>query len=180
MKRLLLIRATTDYSAEVVEHMKQICNLLGIEFVLYDYVNLDDFKAFATSEGSFDFLYLGAHGSHGCFGERCPPHTRWAGFGLAICESAILREGTVVFLGCCHGGLKRVALILFCNCPQIVTVCGPRWKVDQFDVALGLHTFLNNILIKMEEPDCAAARTQEATGRSFPIYNRFDLSLIHI
>ena len=174
MKRLLFLKATDDYSPDVVAHMKMICELLEVEFVEYRFTSLEDFETFGHSEASFDFLYLGAHGSHECFGEKSPPYTRWADFGLKICETQILNPQSVVLLGCCKGGLKRIAIILFSICPQIRSVCGPRWSINQYHSALGLHVFLHNHIIEKEEPERSAKRTEVATGKSFPHYSRYD------
>lgn len=175
-KRLLFLHATKDYYPEIIAHIKGVCSLLGVEFVEHTANDLESFKTFCAYSKKFDFLYIAAHGDHRCFGENQPLNTfRWADFGLCLCETQIMNSGSVLFLGCCHGGLKKVALILFCNCPTIVSVCGPRWKVSVHEVAVAIHTFLYNLLISQEEPLIAADRTSAAIGFSFPLYDRYDL-----
>lgn len=124
---------------------------------------------------SYDYIYLAAHGNHTCFAENGSPlQARWADFGLVLCRSQILCPSSVVFLGCCHGGLKKVASILFFNCDQIVSVCGPHSTTTCGDVSLALHTFLHSIEFKLEEQMLAAERASQASGQSFPIHCRYD------
>lgn len=175
-KRLLFLRATEDYAAELVGHIMGVCGLLGIEFVEHAYTSVADFKSFCRDSAQFDFLYVDAHGNHSCFGEATPViSTRWVDFGVSLCETQVMNPGSVIFMGCCHGGLKRVALILFTSCPQIVSVCGPKWTISGHQVAVGIHVFLYNLIIAEEEPLEAAARTACAIGTSFPFYDRYEL-----
>lgn len=175
-QRLLFLRATCDYSPEVIAHIKAASNLVGVEFVEHSFVDTSTFEAFAINAGQFDFLYVAAHANHTCFGDKAPiTHTRWADFGQSLCCAQLMKPGSVLFLGCCHGGLKRVSLILFNMCRQVVSVCGPRWKVSTQEAAVGIHVFLYNLIIAEEEPTVAAERTAAALGSRFPFYNRYDL-----
>lgn len=175
-KRLLFIRATKDYDTELVEHIKGACTLLKVDFIEHTFTDVAAFEAYTKTSGKFDFLYIAAHGNHSCFGENHPlSTTRWADFGLSLCLTQIMQPGSVIFMGCCHGGLKRVALILFTNCPQIASVCGPKWKISRHEVAVAIHVFLHNLLIAEEEPIVAAERTAAALGSSFPFYDRYEL-----
>ena len=175
-KRLLFVKATKDYNEPVISHISSVCKLLDVEFIEYDFKTLSVFENDCKDLGKFDFVYIAAHGNHACFGENAPlNHTRWADFGVSLCTTEIMNSGSVLFLGCCNGGLKRVAMILFCNCPQITAVCGPKWKVTGHDVAVAIHCFLYNLLISGEEPIVVAERTSLAVGYSFPIYDRYEL-----
>jgi hypothetical protein len=175
-KRLLFLCATAAYNAQITDHIKGVCGLLGVDFVEHAYTGIPAWETFTQTSGKFDFLYIAAHGNHACFGENNPPLlTRWADFGVSLCVTQVMQPGSVLFMGCCHGGLKRVSLILFTNCPQIVSVCGPRWKVSTHEVAVATHVFLHNLLIAEEEPTVAAERTAAALGSSFPLYDRYEL-----
>jgi hypothetical protein len=176
IKRLLFIRATADYPDSVIEHIERVCGLLSIQVTRHDYVNLDGLKAMLDSDKGFDFLYIAAHGAHHCFGENSGgPIARWADFAFVLCSTQALNQNAVIFMGCCHGGLKKVSLILFCICTQISCVCGPRWTVNLGEVPVALHVFLHNLIGNREEPQLAAERTAAALGMSFPFYNRYEL-----
>ncbi|MBI3410770.1 MAG: hypothetical protein HY040_20735 [Planctomycetes bacterium] len=142
---------------------------------IHDYKSDAVFEKFAESSNKFDFLYIAAHGAHHCFGENAGPIARWADFATILCRTSLLNENAVLFMGCCHGGLKKVSLILFSLCDQISSVCGPRWTVDLSEVPVAIHVFLHNLLINQIEPQYAAERTAAALGIYFPYYNRYEL-----
>ncbi|MDB4673807.1 hypothetical protein OAF27_03225 [Verrucomicrobiales bacterium] len=175
-KRLLFIRATTDYPDAVIEHIQSVCSLLDIEVVVHEYKGLDTFEPFLEDNKDFDFIYVAAHGAHHCFGENSGgPIARWADFALVLCRTEALNSNAVIFMGCCHGGLKKVSLILFSLCEQISCVCGPRWTVNLREVPVALHVFLHNLMTNSIEPQLAAERTADSLGMSFPFYNRYEL-----
>jgi hypothetical protein len=176
IKRLLFIRATKDYPDSVIGHIESVCALQGIQVTRHDYVDLDGLKTALDADKGFDFLYIAAHGAHHCFGENSGgPIARWADFAFVLCCTQSLNPNAVIFMGCCHGGLKKVSLILFCICAQISAVCGPRWTVNLAEVPVALHVFLHNLVTNTEEPQLAADRAAAALGMSFPFYSRYEL-----
>lgn len=176
-KRLLLIRVTPDYSDGLLAHLANVCTLAGVDFVRYDYQDAASLESYLSANGSFDFLYVAAHGAHHCFAGSATagPVSRWADFALILCRSQCMAENSVIFMGCCHGGLKKVALILFSLCSQISSVCGPRWTVSICEIPVALHVFLHNLVRNQEEPQIAAERAASSLGITFPYYNRYDM-----
>jgi hypothetical protein len=175
-KRLLFLRATGDYPEEVITHIQNVCTLLGVEVTRFEYKDLDSFHSFLDQSKGFDFLYIAAHGAHHCFGENSGgPVARWADFASVLCATQALNTNAVLFMGCCHGGLKKVSLILFSICHQISSVCGPRWNVSDREIPVALHVFLHNLISNREEPQVAADRAAASIGISFPFYNRYEL-----
>ena len=175
-KRLLFLRATNDYPEEIVTHINNVCTLLSVHVTRFDYTDLDSLHEFLESNKDFDFLYIAAHGAHHCFGENAGgPIARWADFALVLCATQALNTNAVLFMGCCHGGLKKVSLILFSICQQISSVCGPRWNVSVGEVPVALHVFLHNLVCNGQEPQLAAERAAASIGISFPFYNRYEL-----
>ena len=175
-KRLLFLRATGDYPEEVITHIQNVCTLLGVEVTRFEYKDLDSFHSFLDQSKGFDFLYIAAHGAHHCFGENSGgPVARWADFASVLCATQALNTNAVLFMGCCHGGLKKVSLILFSICHQISSVCGPRWNVSVKEIPVALHVFLHNLISNREEPQVAADRAAASIGISFPFYNRYEL-----
>ncbi|MEI6656162.1 MAG: hypothetical protein WCP45_15470 [Verrucomicrobiota bacterium] len=174
--RLLFLRATTDYPEAIITHIQNVCALMRVEFYRHDYQDLDALHDYLHTEAGFDFLYVAAHGAHHCFGENHGgPIARWSDFGMVLCMTGALNPNAVLFMGCCHGGLKKVSLILFSICHQISSICGPRWTVNVGEVPVALHVFLHNLISNKEEPDVAARRAADAIGIAFPFYNRYEL-----
>ncbi len=174
-KRMLLLKATADYSPQIIAHIESVCKLLGVQLVVHEYTDIDAFEAYAETADKFDFIYVAAHGAHHCFGENAGPIARWADFAAVLCKTQLLNDNSVVFMGCCHGGLKKVSLILFSLCDQVSSVCGPRWSVSLGEVPVAIHVFLHNLLTKQLEPEYSAERTAAALGIYFPYYNRYEL-----
>ena len=174
-KRLLLLKATAAYTPAVLDHIQRVCALTGVQTVVHEFATEAQFEEFADSNDQLDFLYIAAHGAHDCFGENAGPISRWADFAAILCKTSLLNENAVLFMGCCHGGLKKVSLILFSMCDQISSVCGPRWTVNLSEVPVAIHVFLHNLLINHIEPQNAAERTAAALGIYFPYYNRYEL-----
>ncbi len=85
-----------------------------------------------------------------------------------------MKPNSILFLGCCHGGLKKVALSLFVTCEQIAAVCGLRWSGTAQEFLVAFHTFLFNYCCHREEPEEAAKRAGSSIGRSLPFYSRYD------
>ncbi|HUY93194.1 MAG TPA: hypothetical protein VMV10_30980 [Pirellulales bacterium] len=173
--RLLFLKATNSYDANITAHIEGVCRLLGVEFQHYEYTSLDAFEEWLENNRSFDLIYIAAHGAHHCFGEQVGPIARWADFAYVLCRTAALNPNSVLFMGCCHGGLKKVSLILFSLCEQVSSICGPRWTVNLSEVPVALHVFLHNLITNTVEPEVAAERTASALGIHFPYYNRYEL-----
>ena len=170
---MLFIHATKDYSAESVASIQKVSELLDVGFEKIEMSSLQDLKSLS---GKFDFIFLATHACPSSFGESSgSPSFRWADFSLMLCETKLLHENGKLILGCCNGGLKHIALVIFQTCPQIVEVCGPRCETYVPEVSLGVHTFLYNSLFKGETAEVAASRASTAIGASFPIFNRYDL-----
>lgn len=175
MHRMLFLKVTKDYSEPIVAHIASVCGLLEVELVVHDFIDLKTFHCFAESNQGFDFLYVAAHGAHNCFGEPDGESVRWADFAYVLCKSQLLNDDSVLFLGCCQGGLKKISLVLFSLCLNISSVCGPRASVSTDQVPVAIHVFLHNVLTQGLEPQYAAERTAAALGIYFPYYNRYEL-----
>lgn len=174
-RRLLVIKCTLDYHNEIVDHLKSIASLSGVEGEVLEFKDLQTFEQEIRSREPYDFLYLAAHGNHSCFGEESsPPTVRWADFGEVLCRTEILKPGSILFLGCCHGGLKKVALILFHNCENITSLCGLKWSGNSREFLVAFHSFLFNVCCAKEEPEIAVNRAASSIGRILPFYSRYD------
>jgi hypothetical protein len=85
-----------------------------------------------------------------------------------------LNAESVLLLGCCRGGLKKVASELFYYCSQIDYVCGPRWAVTGQDISAGFHIFIYNMEVRREQPSTAVNRASKGTGYDFFCHDRVE------
>jgi hypothetical protein len=196
-KKLLIIKATKDLCAAELEHIKTIAVMFGMEHDTYEVTgpsafqatipkadqccqgpqlpSPSPFRAAMTNKGKFDYIYLAAHANPEGFGESDGGRTtNWTDLGSDLCDTNCLTTGCVLLLACCRGGLRRVAMSLFCSCAQIDYVCGPRWTVTGLDITAGFHVFVYNMEIRREQPSCAAERASKATGYDFFCYDRVE------
>ena len=86
----------------------------------------------------------------------------------------MIPEATL-FMGCCRGGMKTVALKLLKECDKIDYICGPSWNTKGRDLVTAFTTFSLNRLSNGEEPAIAAERASKATGQTFICYDRQEL-----
>ncbi len=174
-KRLLLIKASKDICAAEIDHIITIADLFGMTHCLIEFTSIEDLEKKVSSGDRYDYVYLAAHADLECFGEAdgsCA--AKWDDFALALCKLRCLKNGSVLLLGCCRGGLKRVADTLFMNCGQIDYICGPRWTVTGSDITAGFHVFVYNMEVRREQPSTAADRASKATGYDFFCYDRVE------
>ena len=129
-----------------------------------------------SSEAKYDFIYLGAHADGIGFGESDGAAIHpWEHLGNAICVTDCIRPNGTLFLGCCRGGMKTVALKLLKTCDRIDYICGPHWKVTGNDLTSAFQAFVQSRIKKREEPCKAAERATEACGFRFSCYDRQEL-----
>lgn len=176
-KRLLIIKAASDVCAAEVGHLKVIADMFAITHCTMDLQSIDDFnKALCQGDDKFDYIYLAAHADTEFFGERDGSVSiPWPELASAFCNAACLKSGAILLLGCCRGGLKRVALSLFCNCMDIDYVCGPRWTVCGPDISTGFHVFIYNMEVRREQPSVAVCRASQATNYEFFCHDRVEM-----
>jgi hypothetical protein len=129
-----------------------------------------------NSQFSESAVYLAAHANTDFFGESDGSIALgWDDLAAAFCCAGCLEPGAILLLGCCRGGLKKVALSLFCNCSDIDYVCGPRWTVAGPDISTGFHVFIYNMEIRREQPSVAVCRASHATNYEFFCHDRVEM-----
>lgn len=175
-KKLLIIKASSDLCATEIAHIRTIAELIDIEVEVFDLCKPETFSSDMSGKGKYDYVYLASHASMEGFGEPDGSKmTDWAVFGDALRVADCLRDGSILLLACCRGGLKYVALLLFESCPHVDYVCGPRWVVTGLDLTAGFHVFVYNMEVRREQPSCSAERASKATGFDFFCYDRVEL-----
>jgi hypothetical protein len=175
-KRLLIVKACDDVCATEIDHLKNIAEMFGMTHCLVDLVGMDEFKKKLCGGDKYDYLYLAAHASPFDFGTADGKVSiTWSDLSVALCETQCLNPEAILLLGCCRGGLRRVAETLFFNCDQIDYVCGPRWTVTSHDLTAGFHVFIYNMESRHEQPSTAVRRASGATGYDFFCYDRVEV-----
>ncbi len=174
-KSLLILKASNDICGSEIDHVKTIAAMFEMDECEWDMKSVEDFKQSPCLSRKYDYIYLAAHANSESFGTSDGAMSiGWDAFALALCETGCLNPESILLLGCCRGGLKGVAQILFYSCDQIDYVCGPRWTVTGHDISAGFHTFLYNMEIRKEQPSSAASRASSATGYDFFCYDRIE------
>ncbi len=175
-KQLLIIEAASDICTSEIDHLHTIAEMFGISPTHVEITDLEGFEGLVPSDKQYDFVYLGAHANTDFFGESDGSiQLSWTDLATCFCNSDCLSPGAILMLGCCRGGLKRVALKLFFGCDSIDYVCGPRWTVTGPDISAGFHVFLYNMVIRREQPSTAVHRASKATGYDFFCHDRIEM-----
>lgn len=169
-KKVLFVRCTTDACAAEEDHLRAVCEIIGLTFESRDWVTFLA-SVSSNSQEDVDYLYLAAHASHDSF-EADQMRLTWSDVGAILCQWNGLNPEAVVLLACCRGGLKGVAAQLFGACDHIDYVCGPRWSARDIDLATAFHVFLYNLEIRNEQPSTAARRASHAVGYDYFCHER--------
>lgn len=174
-KRLLIINAATDVCAAEIDHIKTVAEMFEIEQCTTVLKDLPTFKTDLCAGGKYDYIYLAAHADLTGFGETDGSvSVDWNEFAETLCEAECLNPECILLLGCCRGGLKKVAIQLFYSCSQIDYICGPRWTVTGQDISAGFHIFVYNMEIRREQPSTAVERASRGTGYDFFCHDRVE------
>lgn len=172
----LFIKASATACGGEVQIIKDTLTNLHIDLNEIEWISQTDFLGQLADGRKYNLIYLGAHADSIGFGEREGwPLNSWEQFGTAICQSDCMVPEATLFLGCCRGGMKTVALKIMKMCDKIDYICGPNWNVTGNDLAAAFQAFAQSRIRRNEEPAVAAERASEATGRRFSSYDRQDL-----
>jgi hypothetical protein len=174
--KCLFVTASTSACAGEVKLVQACLHNLGIAFREVEWLSQEDFITQTADGRKYDFIYLGAHADSIGFGEKDGAALYgWDTLGIAICATDCILPGGTLFLGCCRGGMKTVALKILKTCDRIDYICGPHWKVTGNDLTNAFQAFVNSRISKKEEPCRAAERATDACGFRFSCYDRQEL-----
>lgn len=172
----LFITASTSACSGEVNLVRDCLNNLGIELREVEWLSQEDFEKQMSPDNKYDFVYLGAHADGTGFGQKDGVVLHpWETLANAICYSNCILPGGTLFLGCCRGGMKTVALKILTVCQAIDYICGPHWTVTGNDITAAFQAFVHSRVKKKEEPCKAADRATEACGFRFSCYDRQEL-----
>ena len=173
-KRILILKAcgSTDEPFECNGICEQ-AKLYGIESVCKDVKNNGDLETILSTSGSFDYIYLSAHGCAELFAsEDRQVYMKWDDFAAMLCSYGCMNDDCILMLSCCRGGLMQVAYTLFYNCTHISYVLGPRQSLTSADMHICFGIFLYNMEKRNTDPVVACERIKAATDQRFSCYDR--------
>ncbi len=174
-KQLLILKAAKDVCVAEIDHIKAVAEMFAIKSCVKEFQDQDTFRDEVCNGGKYDYLYVAAHADLNGFGEAdASIFIDWEEFAAILCVTKCLNPQSILLLGCCRGGLKRVARVLFQSCEQIDYVCGPRWTVTGQDISVGFHIFLYNMEVRNEQPSVAVHRASLGTGYDFFCHDRVE------
>ena len=142
---------------------------------------IDLVRKYSKDEVKFNYIYLCTHGDKNSFQTNLSGDKidfSWSSFGGLICETEILKNDTILLLGCCKGGMFNVATDIMAVCNKINFVCGVKWNVKAWDLTTGFIVFLHNIENKNAEPSYAAQKASLATDYTFVCYDRDEIEMM--
>lgn len=173
-KRILILKACG--SKDEPHECNGICEyakLYKIKPVCKDVRNNDELKSILSSNGSFDYIYLSAHGCSELFAsEDRQVKMDWGEFAGLLCSSGCMNDDCVLMLSCCRGGLMQVAYTLFYHCTHISYVLGPRQSLSSIDMLMCFGIFMYNVEKKNNDPVVACEKIKLATDQRFSCYDR--------
>ena len=173
-KRILILKAcgSKDEPLECESVCKQ-AKMYGIEPICKEVTNNTDLDVVLSSYGSFDYIYLSAHGCAELFAsEDQQVYMNWEDFASMLCSHGCMKDGCILMLSCCRGGLMQVAYTLFYNCSHISYVLGPRQSLTSQDMHICFGIFLYNMVVRNTDPVVACERIKAATEQRFSCYDR--------
>jgi len=143
-----------------------------------EWVSKDDFYSqipFNSSE-KYNLVYLAAHADMNGFGESegFSLH-KWDDLANAICGTSCMLPGATLFLGCCRGGMKTVALNILKGCDQIDYICGPIWNTKGTKLIHAFNSFVECKFAENLEPTAIRERMTSASGQHFSCFDRQEL-----
>ena len=177
MKCLIIIATSSACNTEV-DAITRALKTHRVETLILEWVSQDDFlqQLGMPSAQKFDLVYLAAHaGVHG-FGESGGfAQHNWDDLANAICWSTCMLPGATLFLGCCRGGMKTVALSILKGCDQIDYICGPVWNTKGTKLIQAFNSFAECKFAENLEPTAIRERMTSAAGQHFSCFDRQEL-----
>lgn len=175
---MLFLKITPDYdtTAELIKAHAKL--MYGIDTEMHTYTTREEFQTFLADKyhDRYDYLYIGSHGNEEGIAKSSngEDFIRWADLAMDICVNPGLNKKSVLFLGCCKGGVSQGALVMMANCDTIYHICGSECDIDSREACLSLLTFIQH-----HEKGTEARRIEEsvskAVDRGFSIYSRYEM-----
>lgn len=180
-KRLFYVDATPEkYTPEKV--IECVAASYGYKLVPYKFQNRSEFdQIFKKQTDPIDILYISAHGKKDGIeledkARKNSSFIDWDSLSSLICEAEGLGEETNIFLACCNGGFRRVALKFMSYCQSVDFVAGLPCELYSRREALAFHTFLDHINRGSDSSRIESAVTN-AIDQQFKVYLRYEMDV---
>lgn len=176
-KRMLFLQITKDYE-NAYRLIKEVASIYKLDVDRYEFTDTEKMSEFLGSVSvPYDYIYVGAHGNENGIGTNSSEGShfiRWADFAMEICASPGLTNNSVLYLGCCYGGVRRGALILFALCDTVHHVCGSQCSIDEYEAVLAFHTYIFHHQ-KGIESETINKIVATSINRGFDVYSRYNM-----
>src|ERR1051325_7913058 len=148
----LFVKASSTACGGEVQIIRDTLDNLHIDLQEIEWISEKDFLGQTSNGRKYSLIYLGAHADHLGFGEK-EAHAlhSWEQLARAICQSDCMVPEATLFLGCCRGGMKTVALKIMKMCDKIDYICGPNWNVTGNDLTAAFQAFVQSRVRRNEE-----------------------------
>ena len=172
----LFLKASSDACATEIDAIavtvKAAANDATMEIV--EWGDYEKFKAQVDGK-KFNLIYLGAHADGDGFGDENNMFP-WQLLASAVCISDCLEAGGVLFMGCCRGGMKTIAVKIFSECGKIDHIVGPTQVTKGGDLVPAFAAFIRG-LKNGATPQAAAALAGSAINASFACHERIEFEI---
>ena len=174
----MFLKASTDACASEIGAIETNLKAIdgGATMELIEWISPNDFCQRIQGK-KFGIIYLGAHADGTGFGENAPGawHT-WDDLASSICATDCIAPKGILFMGCCRGGMRTIALKIFKTCNKIDYIVGPNQATRAGDLVTAFTAFVRN-LKKGANPVSATTRASGATGDDYTCHDRQELEV---
>jgi len=175
-KKILILRACgIKGEAEECNGISNQAKLYDLE--VFDYCPKDNVEVSncLENEVQYDYIYLSSHGNdEGFMSEDGNVNYSWKDFGEMLCDTNCMKEGCIVMLSCCRGGLNQVAYTLFSFCSKIDYIVGPRQSLCAHDMLISFNVLLYNLERRYVDPIVACSKILLSTDIRFICFDRLE------
>lgn len=176
-QRCLFISTVRDNRLEREQVIGQL-QAQGVDVTVHEWQSIEHFQYTFQQDAGYDLLYLSSHADDTGFGEN-PWDNPWDEFATAVCVSDCMLPEATLFLACCRGGMKTVALNLLSVCNKIDYIVGPEWKAKGADISNAFRAYCECCYTRKdgtkEPPCCIEKELTKAAGQTFACYDRVAL-----
>lgn len=176
MKSILILEACGHAGEKnEADGIQSQAELYGMHIVRLCVKNVNELHSALNDNGDFDYIYLSSHGDNcGFANESATLDVSWFKFGSIVCSTSCLKEGGILLLSCCRGGLNEVAYDMFWNCQSIEYVVGPRQSLNSADMLVAFQLLLYNLEHRNLDPIVACNRVLKGTDIRFTCFDRME------
>lgn len=177
--KILFLKITDDYD-DYIPGIESIGSLFGYDTEVYPFESFEKLKEHLCSgrksDDLIDIIFVGAHSNMAMLSnDSSGSHTlTWKDFADHLCGCDGLTDSTKIYLGCCSGGFKRIALTMMARCPKIYKIAGVPCVLDAQQATLAFHGLLYGLNVEADDQQIQRMVTP-SVGVSFNIHSRLEM-----